>query len=135
MRPKFALFSVPDGLANVGWFRMLNASARNWIWCPSVTANSRISAESKVKAPGPCKLLRPAFPNVPGAFAWKADLLNHAFSVGLLSTGLPTTLGRSAPTPLNELSRPAVGLNQYPVRLPIMPETSQPPSSRCAQMP
>lgn len=68
-----------------------------------------------LKLPGPWIELRAALPYVPGAFCVKAAVLNHFASVGFESTGLPVALGRSAPTPVNELSIPVPGVTQKPV--------------------
>ena len=40
------------------------------------------------KAPGPCRLFRPEFPNVPSALERNAVVLNHWLSDGLLTTGI-----------------------------------------------
>src|SRR5438552_17618132 len=95
----------------------------------------RITATSQVKAPGPCRLLRPELPNVPSALERNAAVLNHWLSDGLVIFESAITSGRSAPMPVSELSLPADALNQNPVRLVTMAEVSQFPKRRFAQRP
>src|SRR5215469_5399473 len=54
------------GFRKLTRFSRLNDSARISMDCLSVTLNRRERAKSTSKYPGPPRLLRPRFPNVPG---------------------------------------------------------------------
>src|SRR6185369_12933056 len=82
-------------------------------------------------------MLRPAFPNVPGAGKTNADVLNHLSGEGLLSVGLPATFGRSfapnpsidLPVPLLSISERSATVNGRPVCKVTIPKVSQPVST------
>src|SRR5215467_7309074 len=80
-------------------FKMLKSSPRNWTDSLSVTLNCRETPVSKFRSPGPDRMLRPAFPNVPaGAICqaglcpgWQFDRLPFARIVQVLNH--PSTPG------------------------------------------
>src|SRR6476659_4113359 len=110
----------------------LNASARKSIlWC-SVIGKDRDTATSTFHIPGPRIELRPAFPNVPTAPFTNADVSNQWVIVGLLSFGLPNTLGRSV-FPVNELSVPTVTVEYVPVAAVKIVDSCQLPATACIQ--
>src|SRR5262249_2849703 len=96
--------------------------------------NERLKPKSTVKNPGPRSEFQPALPNAPTAFGANAAGFSHARECKSLTYGSPTTLGRSAPSPVRELSCPALGLNGIPLRAEMMGESCQSPSNTFAHL-
>ena len=82
MRPKLEAAEILDaGLAKIGWFKRLNASARNFTLAfPPMEVTFSI-AQSVSQYPGPRATLRPKLPQVPFAGTAKAAGLNQLLSV------------------------------------------------------
>src|SRR5271165_3495595 len=100
---------------------MLKNSARNWRLARSVSGVFLITEKSKSLNPGPVTTLRPEFPNVSGALGVNALRLNQSETVCGPLFGLPTTSGRSFPSPVLLLFNPVKTENGCPdcsVRIP-----------------
>src|SRR5580658_141843 len=100
--------TVAPGLSNCGVLKRLKNSARNCKVVDSVKWVFLKTEKSTFFVPGPCRILRPESPQVPGAGFAKAARLNHSPRVRwpLGSDPLPfaatsCALGvRPSPTPL-----------------------------------
>src|SRR5947208_1896768 len=104
MVPNAELPSWPLGLANCGWFRMLNASIRASV-CIAPIFVFLINDRSTLKSPGPRTLLRPVLPNVPveSAVCLKHDVLNHCVIVGFDTFGSQIVSGRLFVMPVESI--------------------------------
>ena len=60
--PPEELLIAVEGAKKVGWFRILNISARNWNCLVSVTGNSFIKVKSNCFKPLARRILRPPLP-------------------------------------------------------------------------
>src|SRR5579864_163739 len=97
-------------------------------------ANKRDTATSTFHAPGFRIVLLPALPKAPTVGTANAVVSNQWLSVGLFRLGFPTTLGRSAPPPVRELSVPTAIEEYDPVAAVKMVDSCQLPRIRCAQI-
>src|SRR3954469_10651314 len=73
------LATLEPGALKCGLFRRLKKSPRSWVENRSVMRNDFATDQSRLKKPGARRTLRGLVPNVPGAAAWNAAVLNQAF--------------------------------------------------------
>src|SRR5258706_12999375 len=92
---KFGELISSSGNRKFVWLSTLKNSARNWNCFDSATLKFFSAEKSQLAYPGPCTMLRPAVPKVPGSFiCWNAALLNHSSTDFGPEFGLPTRFGR-----------------------------------------
>ena len=98
------------GTSKLGWLNRSKNSPRNSALNRSPIGNSLTMEKSVLNNPGARTMLRPSFPYpLPegppsGASCWKQEALNHwATECGPL-LGLQVTSGRSAYSPVNDVS-------------------------------
>ncbi len=106
--PYSGLVNVVFGSFQIGLLNRLNASSRNCTVFEAIR-KLRMIDPSTLVIPGPKNVLRPALPNVPGAFSAYASVLNHRAMVSWPpgKTGsCPVTFGRSCPPPVFDRSVP-----------------------------